>query len=441
MSIDVTLHSLASVKPRSSELQLTGRELITKRYKNDRANGWLTFILGFTITSGILLTPIRIGGEDGFRIARILVVLALPLLLLHNSSEIAGLRAIGVACSLCCLTVLLLIGYGLKHDVVALSGLDRTLSPPINILGMPATFLAGYLMCKSTRARASFSMGLAVGLVGQLIGLASLPPMIVSHGYTRSTGIMGDPNILILHILPCTLVCMALLSETWLALLFSSGLFLGMWWAVLKSLSRAGLFTAVFASVVLIMFLTSSLLSSARARKYITIAIAFVIAVATTQSTRLDFDFVKASTHAFQLRFLEGEQSGGALNDRTNHQNDILNHAGVGLLAPFGLGYEAAVPSTIEDSYLPHNSFLDVLIVSGPIALLLYAGIYVIAIRNLIRRLLVCRIDRCTLMMLLALTGQVLMLCTLSVLSFKVHWLLLGFIYSYGEKAQTSVAA
>jgi hypothetical protein len=329
------------------------------------------------------------------------------------------------------LTLLLVTAFGLGNDILRPEE-DRYLSLE-SIIGMAAIFGAGYAIAHEPDHRIPLVSAFGLGIAGHIIALAIVPPKIVMREFSRGAGIISDPNILMLFILPTSLLLISILPRGVLAWLLTPLFLLGTLWATVQSLSRAALIAEAVALATTLLLCIRMAIKSRKRRSRV---FAVLLASALLPVTLPMFwpETIDYAVRSFQRRFKEGTVD----SDRTSRQLAILEYAGTQLLLPFGVGYPDGVPAVSGwGGYLAHNTFFDVLLLAGPFGLLAFLYLYVSTFVRLGRPFLgrgqQSGIDFTSAMMLVALLSQVVLLMTLSVLGQKVHWLCLGYIYGTAE--------
>jgi hypothetical protein len=279
----------------------------------------------------------------------------------------------------------------------------------------------------------AYRQGLCVGLGMALIfhlGSVALVQSVTSYrSHERAAGVLADPNILLLHIVPVFFLWRGLIATSfwrWISLLFV----LPIVWATLQTLSRAGL---VALSSGLLALLLASLVFSRTAHERRTalgtlVAIPVLLYILAWKTP----DFVEERVAAYSARTAERiAQSGSFLNDRLMwlkemEEHDLSDH----ILHPFGMGYAKFQG---DNGILPHNTFVDVYIIAGPLACALYAILFW---RSAKRAFVNAFQDArngdsfSNVHMFAFVLTMGLLLFSLSVLTWKVNWVLLGIALS-----------
>jgi hypothetical protein len=151
-------------------------------------------------------------------------------------------------------------------------------------------------------------------------------------------------------------------------------------------------------------------------------------------------------TDMLLYRFEEGVSRGSLVADRSQ-AFDLLTEAGIEQIAsPLGMGFHGGRETT---KTLPHNSFADSLIIGGPLALVCMAVLYGQPLYLLFRRRIIpsrlghrMKMDGDVAACLVAsVVSQAVLIGALSVLPWKVHWLVLGFVAGWLRVANCSDTA
>lgn len=377
--------------------------------------------LGFT--ASIILAPVRMGI---FEVIRPTVLIMLPCaayLVLTRQREVwQVLRSRMGLCALV-LCLLLTIGHILGHDALD-DGLEDNSVLSLEAIWVMLVVFVVTVILAGPGYRPGVCLGITVGLAVQIISMILVPPSINYRSFARASGLMHDPNILLIHIIPVFFLWVSLLPRgIWLALA-PVGL-LPVMWATLQTLSRAGLVSLMAGTAICCLaFILTLRKSLFRLRSVggvlatIAIVAAFYFTNRAFFSERLDGYFTRSKERT--------ELQGSILEDRLIWWRYMQQLNESELWKPLGVGYHRFLTTDL----LPHNTFVDVYVIAGPFAMLLFGVMFITA---LFKATGLAFWDRPTGMsplyggaILAALGTHLLMLNSLSVLGWKVNWLLLG---------------
>ncbi|WP_198321237.1 O-antigen ligase family protein [Qipengyuania flava] len=254
-----------------------------------------------------------------------------------------------------------------------------------------------------------------------------VPPQIVTNKFERSSGIFGDPNIVMLHIIPFYFLAFAYLRLQ-NALKFAVipvGLLVVL--AALASGSRSGIFALIFSSVLAAGYMV--VLRSGKFGTWRLFQIVLLIGVMAGIFGAIFSDRIVEYTTFLEYRTQERIDQKGLFGDRLEYIAPMLRLSMQDVLHPLGFGYDIY----FRDSWsytLPHNTFADVLIIAGPFAFFIYLAAYGYTFLKLSARSTGIatspQAQQISFSLLLAIISQFLLLNTLSVLTMKAPWLLLG---------------
>jgi hypothetical protein len=408
--------------------------------------------LSFVIVLAILLAPIRFGIGDSVRPTTVVLLPFAAYLLLTNLRFIGGILQTRLGIGILLLMALLSVGHFLGNDVLESQGDDAAVLSMESLLGIPMVLLSGILLGKNVETRKSIAAALIIGVIIHIGSIAFFPSVVTYRQHDRMAGLLTDPNILLLHITPVFFLWQSFLKRRG-AVLIAQLCLLAVVWATLQTLSRAGL-TALAVGVAVQFVCVLFFARTVRERLY-AVGLAIGVPIVLFFSfQRFSPEFVNERTDAYLTRIAERKaEHGSMLGDRMLWLNDIQNHKlSDHLLNPVGMGYSLFQK---DNPIFPHNTFVDVYIIAGPFALLLYAILFFAALQPLItlfaRRFKQSRggsgqgpivagcgpssfsLSKMAIAALCAcLATEILLLCSLSVLSWKINWLILGILLGYG---------
>lgn len=384
-------------------------------------------VVGFVFAVSAVLAPIRLGGIDALRPS---VILALPCVAYILLTKLPALRqSLRTTSTLLTLGLfaMLLVGFLVENDVLA-GGNLRVLTVE-NLIFIPALYLTANIIAKTPTARNAFAVGLLFSIGIQVLALAIAPPDVSFKGYARSSGFFEDPNIVLLHLLPPFFLAVALRANSRSRILEGAGFYLLTGFGAILSLSRAGLLTMAICSVLVLVFYMMKLASGNPSSRSSHVRSGLVVILLIAVASWSFFDSVAGQLVSFKLRVDERLAETGLAGDRLDLLAALTSLDTFQLLNPIGIGYRSFVGNS---GMLPHNTFVDVLVIAGPLAFLVLILLYARTIRSILKRLRWYWRDEwaswSACFLLTALLSQALLLGSLSVLTWKIHWVLLGFI-------------
>ena len=211
-----------------------------------------------SLSSGVLVSIIvvcfGVPGDIVGGIARVSVLIALPAtityLILRDRLVAEVIPTIEGAVA-AFLFLALIAGSLLNNDCWFGTGEDKIL-PMISLFGIVLAFFAGLVAGRDTRSRAYICSALLLVTFVNSAATIARAQTIVSQHYTRSNGLFGDPNIVVLMILPPALLGLALKAKRLRVILcivvaVASGA------AIITTVSRAGVLAFGAAIVFLIL--------------------------------------------------------------------------------------------------------------------------------------------------------------------------------------------
>lgn len=383
-------------------------------------------VFSFLLAISVALAPIRLAGQETLKLSVVFMLPSIAYFLITRMQ--ASARYLTSPSNLLVLATifLLLLGFLLGNDIYANDD-SRVLSLP-NLVVIPALYLAAYIVGERPSARSAFALGLIASVGVQVLGLALAPPDISFKGYARSSGLFEDPNIVLLHLIPVFFLAMSVrvsAGKGWVAglLLYPLVLF-----GTVLTLSRAGALTLLVCSIaagVLGVLRLRNKRFVVRAGLLKTLSLGSLMALG---GGIVAFDRIGRQMDLFEARIAERVAEAGLVGDRAQIYRIIVDLELADLLAPFGPGYQEVIAGV---GVLPHNTFVDVFVIAGPVAFFLFAVTYVGLLRKAASRLRASWSEENQSwtfgFLFLALLSQVLLLSSLSVLTWKIHWALLGF--------------
>jgi hypothetical protein len=391
--------------------------------------------LSFAIVLAVVLGPLRLGFSDTIRPTTVVLLPCAAYVLLTNLRVVGNFLKTRLGLGFIAFMILLIVGHVLDNDkMAALAGDDYHVLTVEALVGMPMVLLSGMALARENRGRLGIVAGLLVGLFVHVASIAIFPPAVTYRGYDRMAGLLQDPNILLLHIIPVFFLWQGFL-KTRTAVILAQVCLPAIIWATLQTLSRAGLASLLAGwAVQFFAYLLFARTAGERFR-----GIGFFVMVALLALLLSRFDFVQERVDAYVIRNQERTgQAGSMIGDRMLWLHE-LEHQSISdhLLNPLGMGYSAFQK---DNPVLPHNTFVDIYIIGGPFALLLYCGLFFSAFKPLISALARraswdhLRFSRMGNAALCAcFISEILLLSSLSVISWKVSWLILGLLLGYGS--------
>jgi len=393
-------------------------------------------LLAFGFVAATLLAPLRLGI---FEIIRPTLLIMLPCalcLVLMQRNPLGKLLQTPMGLAVVTLCILLTIGHLLENDVIGFSSEEAMTLDVISIWTLSLVFLAA-LELGDLKYRPGLLAGLGFGLAVHIIGVFLIPPSIHFRDYGRSSGLLHDPNILTIHLVPVLFIWAALLPRGGWQLLAPMAL-LPVTWATLQTLSRAGLLSLTCAVLVCLAGVLYCVSRSIFRWRNLGFVAAAGVALFVFYNFNQSFLDERMEAHVTRAKEITDKQ-GSMMEGRLLWWHDMQRLEITDMLKPLGIGYEKFLSSDI----LPHNTYADTLIIAGPLALLafvsLFAGAFLKAASAVWRRK---NVDISPLRdsgILAAVVSHILILNSLSVLSGKVNWLILGLVYGLLH-AQSSVA-
>jgi hypothetical protein len=385
----------------------------------------LDLIAAFAIPLSVLMAPLRLGLFDIVRPTLLITLPCVLYLLCSNHGWMDRLLRTRLGLGTLLLFGLFGVGHFFGHDVLDGASSDDAFLSWENVAVMPLVFFSSLLLGCRPEFRAPAAFGLFAGLMIHVVCIVVFPAAVTFHEYDRMAGLLSDPNIVLLHVVPVFFLWLALLRrKRWLALAPFVGS--AVVWATLQTLSRAGLASLITGFVVLAV--GTLLLLSRSARKGRLLVVLGLAPLVLYGLYLKKPEFFEERLAAYTTRANErAERQGSLLEDRLLWLRD-LEHLQLGdhLTHPLGMGYARFQSGNY---ILPHNTFADVYIISGPVALLIYLAFFAGAPLRFLRRLIAGRPRLLTFhstAVLACVVTQVLMLFSLSVLTWKVNWLVLG---------------
>lgn len=323
--------------------------------------------------------------------------------------------------SIALLAYLMLISYTLGNDIFSPDDRILTLS---NIIGIPMVFLVGYLMVQIKGIQNTLALSALCAVIVQSLIIIFTPAQIVTEKFERATGLFNDPNIVILHIIPVFLLGWAFATRSLekIILLFAAPLILT---AVALSASRSG--SLILMGTLSLVLVFPILIDRTIVRTRAVLWIGLMAVVGTVLMAGLFFEAFDRGISSLSYRFTERTDESGFLGDRLVYISMLADRNMFDLLNPFGMSYRTFLQTT---DTLIHNTFLDFYIIAGPIALFLFGSLYYRAVRSAVSTALNRSLGSSSRwhawLMFCSICGQALLLSSLSVISMKVHWLVLG---------------
>ena len=396
-----------------------------------------TLLAAITVLS-ILLAPLRLGDYEALRPMAMVFLPCAFCLAWRNVGTLVSFLQSRQGYQIVGLFVLLSVGHFLGNDWISgFQGEDYSILSLENLLVMPVVLACGMILGSKSSCRFGLCVGLGMGLVFHLISVGIVQSATSYRSFDRASGVLADPNILLLYVVPVFFLWRGLLVKPlwrWIALL----LIVPVVWATLQTLSRAGLIA--LASGLLALLLASLIFSrTARERRAALVTVIAIPLLLVVLMWRKP-DFVEERVAAYTTRTTERiAESGSFLNDRLMWLNELETHRlSDHVLHPFGMGYNLFQEG---NEILPHNTFVDVYIIAGPLAFVFYLLLFSRAIRNSF--LAAFRTARpadsfSSLHLFAFMLTMSLLLFSLSVLTWKVNWLLLGIALSrFGSSEST----
>lgn len=383
----------------------------------------IPMLLAAGLTASVILAPVRLGFFEVVRPTILVMLPCLAGLFILEQRKVAQLLLGRLGFVAVLLGLLLTVGHLLGNDLATSEAEEDSTLSIEGIWVMIAVFIGGIIVAEP-RYRSGVFVGLALGLVAHVVSLAMVPASIDFRGYARSSGMMKDPNILLIHIIPVYFAWLCLLPKGRWLMLAPVGL-VAVYWSTLQTLSRGGLISMLVGTALCVV---PPVLASRRKlcnfRFVAAAAVVLMLLAAVCVGSR---GAITERLEAYQLRSQERmDTQESFLADRLIWLEDIQRIGVAGVLKPLGVGYDHFQSTDL----LPHNTFVDVLVVAGPVALLLFCflvgGVLWNASACLWRRSgaeLPPLFDGAC---LAATASHFLMLVSLSVLPWKVNWLLLG---------------
>jgi len=391
-------------------------------------------IFSFALVLSILLGSIRIGLSDAYR-PTVLITLPCLLYLMVMNGKLLG-RIVRSRFGICnmLLFLILALGHLLGHDVVPgveVSGAELSWE---NLIIIPLTLFCGIIISEKEEYKRGMIAGLITGLTIHVVCLAILPPVILYRAYGRMSGLLSDPNIILLHIIPVYFLWLG--TVHWRKFLIVMPLVaLPVIWATFQTLSRTGLFSLIIGLVITFLGAIMLLVKMRRWLPLVGLLCFFPVCLGGLYIAMPDYfntrmvAFIDRLEHPYYKNrsIVEDRLYWYRLMERTTVYDHVLN--------PLGMGYGLYLKG---NSLLPHNTFIDAYIVGGPIALLLICVIYLeFSYRFLCRirkRFSDIGLTMTSVVLLAFMVTQILILATLSVFTLKVNWVLLGIaigLYSF----------
>jgi len=180
-----------------------------------------------------------------------------------REAELAILSPPGLA--MAALSVLALGNAALGHDVFPSAFGPKHYLTVAGVIGMYLAFLAAMVIKADPKLTRTAEISMLIGALSHAAAVVFLGSHILHEGTMRKTGLLTDPNIVLLYVLPP--FCMALglgTSKRWRVVLGVSGLLICA--AVLRTVSRMGL---VSLGVAASAFVLLQLLRPGRATKVV----------------------------------------------------------------------------------------------------------------------------------------------------------------------------
>jgi hypothetical protein len=240
---------------------------------------------------------------------------------------------------------------------------------------------------------------------------------------------------LLLHVIPVFFLWRGLLRSgpwRWIAL----GCTPLVVWATLQTLSRAGLVSLGIGLASLLV--ASVILARTAGQKKAALATLLATPLLVGLLAWNKPEFVQDRIDAYVTRANErADTTGSLLADRLLWLSEVQTHnVSDHLLHPFGMGYQTFQTG---NGLLPHNTFVDVYIIAGPIAFLIYLMLFGNTLVGFARGILTggSHLSQFARVHLLTFgLTQVLLLVSLSVFTWKVNWLLLGIALGFFSSAE-----
>ena len=382
--------------------------------------------LSFLMVVSIVLAPLTLGGSANLRIGVLVLLPALVLILWIEIEKVLVILSGWFGFAIAGFSILLISGYMLENDV--LPGLhDYRVLTAGNLVVIPLVIVVSVLVGAGRRYEKGVVAGLGIGLLIQLVQVFLIPPSDFFREFTRSSGLMGDPNILLLHLIPVFCFWASLIRRTSLNSTYIIGIFIVLCLATLRTLSRAGLVTIIVVIILVMSYLVVSLLRF-RTRKVIGLAgliigfLAFILIAG-----QFSKDEIGQGVVGFQSRISERVIESGYLGDRFELYRTLFDAPPSAIFDPLGAGYFSLLGPIRT---LPHNTFIDIYAICGLFGIGIVMWLYLRPVLASGARIWIDtrkpHLLLSGILLFSSLVTQFLLLGTLSVLTFKVHWMILG---------------
>jgi len=353
----------------------------------------------------VILANPRIGvffNNEEFKSNIIAFILCVALLILraHTYSKYVNSRILSL---LLLIIGCLAIGHTFGRDVIH-AFFYEPLLPFESLAFILITILAGYEISNYPRAiiyAAIITLALAV------YGNFAIESRNFFMSIGRESGAFEDPNIEMVHLMPLVLLALAFIDKP----IYHLALIIPAIFLAIYTVSRTSLFGGAFCLLLFIFFKWNDI----RYHKYFKHPVyLFVtsIAIVIVGYEILNSDYL----NLIILRIQERYEYSGIFGDRLDVISGLSQLDLTDFLSPIGIGFGYLGQSTKYS----HNTFLDVLLIGGSIAFTLYLVVYA----N------ICYYAyKINPMLVLGIAFQIISLLTVSVIGWKIHWLILG-IYS-----------